>query len=1734
MKKKMGTNKLINLLVIIAMIYTGELFGQTPVPFSTAGNNTWQCPAGVTSIDVECWGGGGGGGSTTNKFTVAGGGAGGSYIKHKIAVTPGTTYKLTVGDGGASTLQGQSSFFGNSVAGNSADAVVLAVGGAPGGANPNAGTNNTSYNFSNGGIGSTTGNIPNSGYTTNTAGANGTTPAGGATTTSGAGGTGANGGAGAATVTVTNNEGKVGLPGTAPGGGASGAASANNAGDNAGGTGGAGKIIITIPPLPTITSLSTSNACSGSGSIITITGTNFTGASFVKFNGTTASFSITNSTTISAILPNGATTGTIIVTTPGGTATSGVFTVNPVPTAPAAITSNSPQCAGTGITFTQGTCSSGTCYWVSSAMGTETTNSSATYVTNTTAGTYNSWVRAYNGSCWSTDVTTTGTINTPPSITGQPANQSVNTGAGIATFTVATTGSGLSYQWQEYTSSWVDISNGGVYSGTTSASLTITNPSISMNGNKYRCVISGCPPSVTTNGNATLTVTICTPTTSSINGNDIITKVSLTNSESTNYSNTTTSNGTTNYESYNNSPLDLRQGSNTNSLAITFGADGTQYSAAWIDFNQNQVFEASENIALSAISSGANATINYAFTVPAGATLGQTRMRIRGGSDAIYTTNGACTTTSYGETEDYLVNITAPATCFTPTTVSSSAITSSSATISWTAASPAPSNGYEWEVRTSGAAGSGAIGRTATGTVGAGIVTANVSGLASGTTNNVYVRSYCGGTDYSPWTAIHTFNTPCNNYALNVTEGFNSGTIPMCWSQQLVNGTSNIEYVTGAAAGLVPEIYSTYEGSNMIRWNSYAYISGQQTRLVSPPITTTGTSSVDVEFEWYNSSNNSGFNDAVQLQYSLDGSSWTNLGAEILRYNAAEGWVLKTNTLPAGAANQGTIYVGFLFTSRYGANCFMDAIVVKPTPIPCVAPTAAPTVLNLTPSSSSISVSFTTASPVADQYLVVRSTSNTLSANPVDGTLYTAGAPLGGGTVVKSSSSTSFTDSGLNPNTTYYYFIFSFNNIGCTGGPTYYTATSLMGNGITCPGVPTALNITSANSGGVTIGWAAPANGATDYTVDISATNFGSSIATLPQTTSSSSLVVSGLSESTIYYYKIRSNSATCSSAYTAVTQFSTTPVNDNCSGAIAINPDDVFDACTPVNGSLAGATNSGFAAPTGYADDDVWYSFVAEHTSQIITLGNTGGSDLVTQFVSGSACASFANVSYYDSDPTRQVWSDLTVGTTYYIRVYSYGNTPITGAASQFTICVGAPPVPASDLCGNAIDIAVGSSLSYATYDNIGATETAGVTAPDCGGAVYKDVWFKFVVPASGRVLISTEESNMTGKLVTGAMAIYSGNCGSLTLIECNNPSNMPKINHMNLPVGSTVYVRWWDFNGNDFGTFKLGIKEEPAPPASASNLPANDNCISATTIGNLNGYYGNTSSSYTVDGDGGDLLDNYCGTLENNSWLKFTADSATAVLKIFVSSCMKTNGIQMRVYETSNCNLFSPVSNCWSPAVMTDGTIVANGLTIGNDYYLMIDGYGGDICNYVISASKGIETLPVELLNFTARCNITNRTINWSTATENNASHFTVQSSTDGESWNDVNTIDAAGNSTQALQYQITDKNKYPTDVVYYKLLQFDYDGKSNVYGPIVSNCSNLVDNFQFFYHDNNLNINIKNSTSVVLFIYDSVGALIDQRKIIDSSIIDFSIYSNGIYFMKVQIDATTQTYKIVKCMN
>ncbi len=114
------------------------------------------------------------------------------------------------------------------------------------------------------------------------------------------------------------------------------------------------------PPAPTVTSLSPTSGPSTGATPVTITGTNFTGATAVDFGTTPATFTVTNATTIAATAPAGA--GTIDVTVTTGSGTSNV-TVNdqytyiappppPAPTVTSLSPTSGPSTGATPVTIT--------------------------------------------------------------------------------------------------------------------------------------------------------------------------------------------------------------------------------------------------------------------------------------------------------------------------------------------------------------------------------------------------------------------------------------------------------------------------------------------------------------------------------------------------------------------------------------------------------------------------------------------------------------------------------------------------------------------------------------------------------------------------------------------------------------------------------------------------------------------------------------------------------------------------------------------------------------------------------------------------------------------------------------------------------------------------------------------------------------------------------------------------------------------------------------------------------------------------------------------------------------------------------------------------------------------------------------------------------------------------------------------------------------------------------------
>jgi hypothetical protein len=304
------------------------------------------------------------------------------------------------------------------------------------------------------------------------------------------------------------------------------------------------------------------------------------------------------------------------------------------------------------------------------------------------------------------------------------------------------------------------------------------------------------------------------------------------------------------------------------------------------------------------------------------------------------------------------------------------------------------------------------------------------------------------------------------------------------------------------------------------------------------------------------------------------------------------------------------------------------------------------------------------------------------------------------------------------------------------------------------------------------------------------------------------------------YYIFINGYSATDIGTFTLHIACAAPAVgNDDCTNATALAV--TANCAAPVAGNTTGAT-ADIAGCSGNADDDVWYKFVATGTSHQITVVPIAAMDAVIELFSGT-CSTLTSLYCKDvgAAGVTEVLnaSGLTIGATYYVRVYHFGAG--AGGAGGFTICLTLPPAaPANDNACGAILL----TEAVGCVNTAGTTVNATQTFPGCSGTASADVWFKFVPTNTSCAITVAPNGTMDA-----VAQLYSGACGALTSIQCqdvNASAGSETINAIGLVVGNTYYVRVYDYTGAT-GTFNICV----SGPA-ATIIPINDNPCGAIAL--------------------------------------------------------------------------------------------------------------------------------------------------------------------------------------------------------------------------------------------------------------------------------------------------------------
>ncbi|PWI30969.1 hypothetical protein DI383_05915 [Flavobacteriaceae bacterium LYZ1037] len=261
------------------------------------------------------------------------------------------------------------------------------------------------------------------------------------------------------------------------------------------------------------------------------------------------------------------------------------------------------------------------------------------------------------------------------------------------------------------------------------------------------------------------------------------------------------------------------------------------------------------------------------------------------------------------------VQVTFIPSCLEPANPVVDAVTTTTADLSWT------SDVGDFEVEYGAPGFSIGSGTSAPAIIGA--VSTTLTGLTPNTPYEYYVRKDCGNSDYSVWVGPIAFNTPCEaNTAFPVEEGFESGVLPVCWSNETVVGSTVWTFVSQNGNGTI----TPRTGNTMAEFRTST--TGAKTKLVSQPLDLSSATNPELEF-YYANVNWVGDIDELRVFYKTDASQpWVQIGTDYLAEQTQ--WTNVTLTLPNPSA---TYYVAFEGTSNWARGLNVDDVTIRLAPL---------------------------------------------------------------------------------------------------------------------------------------------------------------------------------------------------------------------------------------------------------------------------------------------------------------------------------------------------------------------------------------------------------------------------------------------------------------------------------------------------------------------------------------------------------------------------------------------------------------------------------------------------------------------------------------------------------------------------------------------------------------------------------------------------------------------------------
>ncbi|MBL7739553.1 MAG: T9SS type A sorting domain-containing protein [Chitinophagaceae bacterium] len=957
------------------------------------------------------------------------------------------------------------------------------------------------------------------------------------------------------------------------------------------------------------------------------------------------------------------------------------------------------------------------------------------------------------------------------------------------------------------------------------------------------------------------------------------------------------------------------------------------------------------------------------------------------------------------------------------------------------------------------------------------------------------------------------------------------------------------------------------------------------------------------------------------IDYTVDGTNYSNI-TTITGRNVTSFSLQTVSFVAITAANNNPNFKIRITldgaTSTSGNNRF-DNIRISGTAAPC-SPTNQPTGLILTPSFNSIAGSFTAAAPGsinASAYLVVMSSSASLSSQPANGQVYNADDIIGDGTVVSVTATTNFTAGSLIPGTVYYFFIYSYDNAtNC-----YNLVSPLTGNTTTttpppCTAPPvqtTGLSASNITSNSMDLSYTrgngdkimivaragSPVSQSPFNSVNYTA---GSQIGTgnyVIYNGTASSYSYSSLLPNTTYHFAIYeyNDAGICYNPIPLTGSFTTAciaPVNvssfmvsagNNQASLSWVNPSSVlcFDqvlvivstaSITGQGGDYPGAANPNYSSGT---------QVVYRATGNTVTV--TGLTNNTTYYFKvftrlGALWSSGVELTGQPFDPSSGF--QYLFGNIHAHSSYSDGNKENTSKTPQDDFEF-ARDANCMDFLGISEHNHSGAGMNHADYlaGYNEANLVNGITSPSTGNSIVTLWGMEWgVISNGGHVLVYGFDDKLIGWEAGNYDNFVAKNDYSTLWTAINNKSGA---------FATLAHPNTSDYNGlvSSYNTVAasavVGSAIESGPAFSVSttynDFPSSLSDLSYFKSMLARGYH----IAPQMDHDNHYMT---FGTVNTNrTVLLATAKTRTAVMEAFRAR---------RYYASQDCNARVEFKNNNDPmgSIVTkgglpslsllitdpDGETVSNidlwGGAIGAPvpssalqsypnvssfsftsadaanvqpnnstwYYFVIitQADGNRIVSSPIWYTRSDLALPVTLISFTGQWSSDKTTaqLTWTTAREINSGKFIIQHSSDnGNTWSNIGTVNANGNSNFNQSYNF--KDLHPSLKNWYRLKIVDIDGEYSYSKVVILTTESAEATYYTLYPNPARNfINVASASGqfrkVAIQLMDNTGRVLTTQSFMlnntSPATIPVSKYKSGLYYLVITDEQQSVKQKII----